>query len=57
VILSSHVLSELEELADDVILLLDGRVEFDGSLHRLRRATGQQRLERAVAALMTRRSG
>jgi Cu-processing system ATP-binding protein len=52
VILSSHVLSELEELMDDVLLLLEGRVRFQGSLHDLRRATGHQRLEGAVAALM-----
>jgi Cu-processing system ATP-binding protein len=57
VILSSHVLSELEELMDDVLLLVDGRVRFQGSLHDLRRAIGHQRLEGAVAALMRLRSG
>ena len=57
VILSSHVLSELEELVDDVVLLLDGTVKFEGSLRSLRRQTGEPRLERAVAALMTRRAG
>jgi len=56
VILSSHVLSELEQLADDVILLLDGQVEFEGSLRGLLQATSERRLERAVAALMRRRS-
>ena len=57
VILSSHVLSELEEMMDDVLLLLDGRVRFQGSLDDLRRATGHQRLEGAVAALMRLRGG
>jgi Cu-processing system ATP-binding protein len=56
VILSSHVLSELEQLADDVILLLDGQVEFEGSLRGLLQATSERQLERAVAALMRRRS-
>lgn len=55
VLLTSHVLSELDELADDVIFLLDGRVEFQGSLRRLRETTGEPRLERAVARLMQRR--
>jgi len=54
VILSSHVLSELDELVDDVVLLLEGRVEFEGSLRRLRESTGEVRLERAIAALMRR---
>jgi Cu-processing system ATP-binding protein len=52
VIISSHVLSELEDLVDDVVFLLEGRVRFDGSLRRLRDATGEHRLERAVARLM-----
>jgi Cu-processing system ATP-binding protein len=54
VVLTSHVLSELEELVDDVVFLLDGRVEFDGALRRLRETTGESRLERAIARLMAR---
>jgi Cu-processing system ATP-binding protein len=52
IILTSHVLSELEDLVDDVVLMLEGRVEFDGSLRRLRESTGEVRLERAIAKLM-----
>lgn len=54
VILTSHVLSELEDLVDDVVLLLEGRIEFEGSLRSLRDSTGEARLERAVAKLMRR---
>jgi Cu-processing system ATP-binding protein len=54
VLLTSHVLSELEELVDDVIFLLEGRVEFQGSLRRLKETTGETRLERAIARLMQR---
>ena len=56
VVLVSHVLSELEDLADDVIFLLDGSVEFQGSLRRLKEITGEGRLERAVACLMQRKA-
>ena len=52
VLLVSHLLSELEELADDVVFLLDGAVEFEGPLRRLREATGETRLERAIVRLM-----
>ena len=52
ILLSSHVLSELDDLVDDVVFLLDGRVEFEGSLHRLRETMGESRLERAIARLM-----
>ena len=55
IILVSHVLSELQELVDDVVFLLDGRVEFEGSLRHLTEATGETRLERAIASLIRRR--
>ena len=54
IILTSHVLSELQELVDDVVFLLEGRVEFEGSLRHLAEATGETRLERAIASLMRR---
>jgi Cu-processing system ATP-binding protein len=52
VLIATHTLSELEELADDVIFLLEGKVRFHGTLARLTQTTGFARLERAIAALM-----
>jgi Cu-processing system ATP-binding protein len=52
IILTSHVMNDLEELADDVVFLLEGVVRFVGSLHDLKRRTRQLSLERAVAQLM-----
>lgn len=54
-IMTSHVLSELEELADDVVFLLEGNVRYQGPLHGLKAQTRQPTLERAIARLM--RSG
>jgi Cu-processing system ATP-binding protein len=51
-LLTSHVMSELEELANDVVFLLDGTVRFAGSLRELKLRTRQVNLERAVATLM-----
>jgi Cu-processing system ATP-binding protein len=56
VLLTSHVLSEVEELADDVLFLLDGLIRFQGTMEDLRRMTGEQRLERAVSRLMRMRA-
>jgi Cu-processing system ATP-binding protein len=53
-IVASHVMSELEELCDDIVFLLDGRVRYTGSISELRGLTRQANLERAVAALMIR---
>ena len=52
-LITSHVLSELEELADDVLFVTDGGVRFSGSLNELRDATGERRLERAVGRMMS----
>ena len=51
-VLVSHVMSELEELADDVVFLVDGTVRFAGALTDLKLRTRQLSLERAVAQLM-----
>jgi len=53
-LLTSHVMSELEELADDVVFLLDGRTRYAGPVHDLKLDTRQLSLERAVAVLMDR---
>ena len=45
-------MTELEELANDIVFLLDGTVRFAGSLHDLKLRTRQINLERAVAQLM-----
>ena len=55
VILTSHNMSEIDELADDVVYLADGRVEWSGSLVSLKGDTGHQHLERAIAELMIRK--
>ena len=51
-ILTSHVLSEVEELADRVAFLLEGRVRFAGTKDELKALTGESTLERAIARLM-----
>ncbi len=51
-ILTSHVMSELEELSDAVVFLLNGRIRFRGPTDAAKLATGQINLERAMAELM-----
>jgi Cu-processing system ATP-binding protein len=52
VILTSHILAEVEELADDIVFLLEGKVAFAGSVQELKHSTGQERLSSAVERLM-----
>lgn len=52
VIVTSHVISELEDLADDVAFLCDGRLRFAGPVRGLLAATGAEHLEAAIVSLM-----
>jgi Cu-processing system ATP-binding protein len=54
VMVTSHIMNELEELADDVAFMVDGRMAFAGTLDDLKRVTAQTTMERAVAAMMMR---
>lgn len=52
ILLSSHVMSELEDLAQDLVVLIEGRVRHHGPVRELVQRTGLHGLERAVAALL-----
>lgn len=52
VLVTSHIMAELESLADDVAFLCDGRLRFAGPVADLLSRTGERTLEEAVAALM-----
>ena len=53
-LLTSHIMSELDELADDVAFINDGTVAFAGAVSELKRITRQSNLERAIAEMMKR---
>ena len=52
VLITSHIMTELEELADSIAFLCEGRLRFYGSIAALLARTGEKKLEPAVAALM-----
>lgn len=52
VIITSHILSELDELITEVIYMQDGRARFHKSLDVLRSDTGEEKLSRAIASVM-----
>ena len=52
VIVTSHVLAELEEIADRVVFLLEGQVHYAGSMQNLLSDTQATTLEEAVAKVM-----
>ncbi|MFW6085499.1 MAG: ABC transporter ATP-binding protein [Gemmatimonadota bacterium] len=52
ILVTSHVLSELRELAEHLVYLVDGRTRHDGPVDALLRRMETDDLERAVARLM-----
>lgn len=56
IILTSHIMSEIEELADHIIFLIDGKIKFNGSVLSLLTYKGESKLEKAIANLMSEKS-
>jgi Cu-processing system ATP-binding protein len=52
IIISSHILSDLEELTTDVMYLQDGKIIFYKTLQLLQQETGEEKLSRAIASFM-----
>ncbi|SNZ08641.1 Cu-processing system ATP-binding protein [Persephonella hydrogeniphila] len=52
VVLTSHIMSEVEELADDIVFLLEGVIHVQGSVKEIIQSSGEKNLERAIAKLM-----
>ena len=52
ILITSHVLSDLEELTTDVVYLQEGKVLFNKPLAELQAETGEDKLSKAIATLM-----
>ncbi|MBT8386813.1 MAG: ABC transporter ATP-binding protein [Ignavibacteria bacterium] len=53
IILTSHIMSEIQELADEIVFLLEGEIKFKGTIDSLLEHEGETKLERAIAELMS----
>lgn len=52
ILITSHVLSDLDEFTTDIMYLHEGRLRFFDSLASIKELTGEQRLSKAIAQLM-----
>jgi Cu-processing system ATP-binding protein len=52
VLITSHNLSELDELVTQVVYMQEGRLRFHTSIEQLRNDTGQEKLSKAIASVM-----
>jgi len=52
-LITTHIMSLVDEIADEIVFLLDGKIYFKGSVEALKLQTKQTDLEHAIANLMT----
>jgi len=53
ILITSHVLSDLEGIVSDVVYLQDGNVMFNKTVRELELLTGQKKLNKVIATMMT----
>jgi len=51
-LITTHIMSLVEELSDEIIFLLEGKIYFQGSVQELEKETGQSDLEHAIAKIL-----
>ncbi|MGB5556270.1 MAG: ABC transporter ATP-binding protein [Flavobacteriaceae bacterium] len=53
ILVTSHIMQFVEEVADEIVYLLEGKIYFKGSISELLKMTEQSNFEHAIAALTT----
>lgn len=53
ILITSHILSELDDLITQVIYMQDGILKFHKSITALQQDTGEEKLNRAIASIMS----
>ncbi len=52
ILITTHIMNLVEEIADKVVFLLDGLIYFHGRIAELKEKTGEDNLEKAIAAIL-----
>ena len=52
ILITSHIMSFVEEMTDEIVFLLEGNIHFKGAIQTLKSETQQNDLEHAIAALL-----
>lgn len=51
ILITTHIMQIVEELADEVVYLLEGEIRFKGSIRQLKEVTRQKTVEHAIAVI------
>jgi len=53
ILITTHIMSFVDEVADEIVFLLDGKIYFKGSIDALKKQTDNDNLEHAIANLIS----
>jgi len=53
ILITTHIMSFVNEVADEIVFLLDGKIYFKGSIDGLKKQTNNNNLEHAIANLIS----
>ena len=53
ILITSHIMSFVEEVSDEIVFLLEGKIYFKGSISELKEITNQPDFEHAIASILT----
>lgn len=53
ILVTSHILSEADEISDHILYLFEGRIQFYKTLTDLKQETGEQKLSRALTQILS----
>ncbi|WP_420318575.1 ABC transporter ATP-binding protein [Ekhidna sp.] len=52
ILITTHIMSLVEEVAEEIIFLLDGKIHFQGTLEEMQKQTNEKDLEHAIARML-----
>ncbi len=53
ILITSHIMSFVEEVSDEIVFILEGKIYFKGSIDALKTKTNQPDFEHAIASILT----
>ncbi len=53
ILITTHIMSFVNEVANEIVFLLDGKIYFKGSIEQLKMKTNNNNLEQAIANLIS----
>ena len=52
ILISTHIMSFVEEVSDEIVFLLEGKIYFQGTIAQLKEKTSQENVESAIASIL-----